>query len=69
MSETKATDYMLVGKNVQAKVDGKYLDIRIDITKDTGRTTEKGNVVIATVGGGVMIGVGKLGLNYYRPSA
>ena len=60
---------MLIGKNVHAHMDGKVLIIEIDTAKTTGKITDKGNEVIATVGGGVMIGVGKLGLNYYRPVA
>lgn len=56
-------------KNVEMKVEGNILTIKIDLTKDFGPSSSGKTIIIATTEGNVAIDgheVAKIGLNVYR---
>jgi hypothetical protein len=56
-------------KNVQMKVEGNILTIKIDLTKDFGPSLSGKTVIIASTEGNVAIDgheEAKVGLNVYR---
>jgi len=56
-------------KNVEMKLDGNILTIRVDLTKDFGPSSSGKTIIIASTEGNVAV-VGheeaKVGLNVYR---
>ena len=61
--------YAMIGRNVYAKQDGNIMLIAVDVSAKPLKVTEKGNETIATVGGGVFFGNGKINFTFYRPRA
>jgi len=59
---------MNLGDNVEASVDGKILTIKIDLSKDFGRSASGKTTVIATTRGNQKIGTTEaiIGLNVYK---
>ena len=55
-------------KNVEMKVDGDILVIKIDLTKTFGRSKSGKTTIIASTEGNVTIGgtEAKIGLNIYK---
>ena len=55
-------------KNVEMKVEGDVLTIRIDLTKEFGLSSSGKNIIIATTEGNVSVPERneKIGLNVYR---
>lgn len=59
---------MKLGDNVEATVDGKILTIRVDLSKDFGRSSSGKTTVIATTRGNIRIDGTEaiIGLNIYK---
>lgn len=55
-------------KNVDLKVDGNILTIKVDLSKDFGESSSGKNVIIASTEGNVSVPSteAKIGLNIYR---
>jgi len=55
-------------KNVELKVEGDILTIRVDLTKEFGPSSSGKNIIIATTEGNVSVPDRdeKVGLNVYR---
>jgi hypothetical protein len=55
-------------KNIDLKVDGNILTIKVDLTKDFGESSSGKNLIIASTEGNVSIPTteAKIGLNVYR---
>jgi hypothetical protein len=62
-------DFAMVGRNVYGKVDGNILLLAVDVNAKPLKVTNKGNKTIATVGGGVFMGKGKINFTYYEIGA
>jgi len=56
-------------KNVEMKVEGNILTIKVDLTKESGPSSSGKTIIIATTEGNVAIDgheEAKVGLNVYR---
>ena len=54
-------------KNIEAKMEGKIMVLRIDTSKNVGETKSGKSVMLATSGGSEEMGNGLyLGLNLYK---
>jgi len=56
-------------KNIEMKLDGNILTIRIDLTKDFGPSSSGKTIIIASTEGNVTVDgheEAKVGLNVYR---
>jgi hypothetical protein len=56
-------------KNVEMKVDGSMLTIKVDLTKDFGSSSSGKTIIIASTEGNVHVDgheEAKVGLNVYR---
>lgn len=56
-------------KNVEMKVDGNILSIRVDLSKDFGPSSSGKTIIIASTEGNVAVDgheEAKVGLNVYR---
>jgi len=58
-------------KNIEMKVDGTILTIRVDLAKEFGKSSSGKSVIIATTEGNVSVPdrEEKVGLNVYRKAA
>ena len=58
-------------KNVEMKVDGNILTIKVDLTKDFGPSSSGKNIIIASTEGNMSLPERdeKIGLNIYRKKA
>ena len=58
-------------KNVELKVDGNILTIKVDLTKEFGPSSSGKTIIIASTEGNVSISDRdeKIGLNVYRKKA
>ena len=58
-------------KNVEMKVDGDILTIKVDLTKDFGPSSSGKNIIIASTEGNMSLPERdeKIGLNIYRKKA
>lgn len=58
-----------VMKNVEMKVEGHFLTIKVDLTKDFGPSSSEKTIIIASTEGNVAVNgheEAKVGLNVYR---
>ncbi|MBU1966122.1 MAG: hypothetical protein KKD24_10010 [Proteobacteria bacterium] len=55
-------------KNVEMKVDGNILTVKVDLTKDFGPSSSGKTIIIASTEGNVSVDghEAKVGLNVYR---
>ena len=55
-------------KNVEMKIDGNILTIKVDLTKDFGPSSSGKNIIIASTEGNMSLPERdeKIGLNIYR---
>jgi hypothetical protein len=56
-------------KNVEMKVEGRFLTIKVDLTKDFGPSSSGKTIIIASTEGNVAVDgheEAKVGLNVYR---
>jgi ABC-type molybdate transport system ATPase subunit len=56
-------------KNVEMAMEGNILVIKVDMTKDFGKSGSGKNTIIATTAGNIDVPgfVAKIGLNIYKP--